>query len=81
MQSITTTNNDQVSVWTDEKKLIEIKDLLAPKLTANEFALLVNMGKATGLNPFLREIWAVKYDDKSPAQVFIGRDGYRKVAQ
>jgi phage recombination protein Bet len=81
MQSITTTTNDQVSVWTDEKKLIEIKDLLAPKLTANEFALLVNMGKATGLNPFLREIWAVKYDDKSPAQVFIGRDGYRKVAQ
>lgn len=81
MQSLTTTTQDQASVWTDEKKLIEIKDLLAPKLTANEFALLVNMGKATGLNPFLREIWAVKYDDKSPAQVFIGRDGYRKVAQ
>jgi len=81
MQSITTTTQDQNSVWTDESKLIEIKSLLAPKLTTNEFALLVNMGKATGLNPFLREIWAVKYDDKSPAQVFIGRDGYRKVAQ
>jgi phage recombination protein Bet len=81
MQSIITTTQDQNSVWTDESKLVEIKSLLAPKLTTNEFALLVNMGKATGLNPFLREIWAVKYDDKSPAQVFIGRDGYRKVAQ
>lgn len=81
MQSITTTTQDQSSVWTDESKLVEIKSLIAPKLTTNEFALLVNMGKATGLNPFLHEIWAVKYDDKSPAQVFIGRDGYRKVAQ
>lgn len=81
MQSLTTTTQDQASVWTDESKLVEIKSLVAPKLTDNEFALLVNMGKATGLNPFLREIWAVKYDDKSPAQVFIGRDGYRKVAQ
>lgn len=81
MQSLTTITQDQESVWTDEGKLVEIKSLVAPKLTDNEFALLVNMGKATGLNPFLREIWAVKYDDKSQAQIFIGRDGYRKVAQ
>ena len=46
-----------------------------------EFQYFVGLGKATGLNPFLKEIWSVKYDERSPAQVFIGRDGYRKAAQ
>lgn len=68
-------------MWEDNKKLEEIRKLFAPKLTEMEFQFFVGLGKASGLNPFTREIWCVKYDERSPAQVFIGRDGYRKAAQ
>ena len=75
-----------ISLWEGDKNLQEIKKLFAPTLTDLEFQFFVGLGKASGLNPFTREIWAVKYGkDKSgkdtPAQVFIGRDGYRKAAQ
>lgn len=68
-------------MWEDSQKIEEIRKLFAPKLTEMEFQYFVGLGKAAGLNPFLREIWSVKYDERSPAQVFIGRDGYRKAAQ
>lgn len=73
--------NSLPSMWEDNAKLQEIRKLFAPKLTDMEFQFFVGMGKATNLNPFLREIWAVKYSDKEAAQIFIGRDGYRKSAQ
>lgn len=70
-----------LTMWEDSTALTEIRKLFAPKLNDNEFKAFVGMGKSTGLNPFLREIWAVKYDERSPAQIFIGRDGYRKSMQ
>lgn len=73
--------NTNPMIWDDEKKLNEIRKLFAPKLTEMEFQFFVGLGKATNLNPFTREIWCVKYQESSPAQVFIGRDGYRKAAQ
>jgi phage recombination protein Bet len=69
----------ELKIWETPQTLSEIKKTFAPNLTETEFSMLVGMGKATGLNPFLREIWAVKYGGK--AQLFIGRDGYRKSAQ
>lgn len=78
--------NNELAMWDDNQKLEEIRKLFAPTLTELEFQYFVGLGKATGLNPFTREIWCVKYGkDKqgkeNPAQVFIGRDGYRKAAQ
>lgn len=73
--------NNSMSMWEDNAKIEEIRKLFAPKLTESEFQYFVGLGRATGLNPFLREIWSVKYDERSPASVFIGRDGYRKAAQ
>lgn len=75
-----TTNSleNALAIWNDQTKLKDIKSMFAPKATDLEFKTYVQMGIATGLNPFLREIWLVKYDEKSPAQIFIGRDGYRK---
>ena len=73
--------NNSLTMWEDNIKLNEIRQLFAPKLTEMELQYFVGLGKATGLNPFLKEIWSVKYDERSPAQVFIGRDGYRKAAQ
>jgi phage recombination protein Bet len=78
--------NTSMTMWEDDTKLKEIRKLFAPTLSELEFQFFVGLGKASGLNPFTREIWAVKYGkDKNgkelPAQVFIGRDGYRKAAQ
>ena len=69
-----------IQLWKDQTKLSEVKQLFAPKLTENEFNTFVWIWKATWLNPFLREIWAVKYSTQ-PASIFIWRDGYRKSAQ
>jgi len=74
------TNENQLCVWNDETNIVQIRQIFAPTLTSGEFDAFMQMGKATGLNPFLKEIWAVKYGN-SPAQIFVGRDGYRKSAQ
>lgn len=66
--------------WGDKAFLAEVKEIYGKGLTDSEFKILIGIGKTTGLNPFLREIWAVKYNDQ-PACIFIARDGYRKSAQ
>lgn len=68
-----------IALWQDEKELAEVKRQFAPTLNEQEFSLFCKMGMATGLNPFLREIYAVKYGNQ--CSIFIGRDGYRKGAQ
>ena len=81
-----------IDMWNDDKKLEEIRRMVSPSapLTDLEFSFLIQLGKATQLNPFMREIWVVKYRRRNrdtgkyedlPAQIFIGRDGYRKAAQ
>ena len=78
---LTVESSNDLVMWDDKQKLEEIRKLFAPKLTEMEFKFFVGLGKASRLNPFTREIWCVKYQDNAPAQVFIGRDGYRKAAQ
>ena len=84
--------NTAIDMWHDESKLQEIRKMVSPStpLSDMEFSFLVELGRATQLNPFMKEIWAVKYRRKNrdtgkyeelPAQIFIGRDGYRKTAQ
>ena len=81
LTQINNSENTELMIWDDSKKIEEIRKLFAPKLSDMEFKFFVGLGKASRLNPFTREIWAVKYQDNAPAQVFIGRDGYRKAAQ
>lgn len=81
MSNAMTTVNDVLMMWENKEQLQEIRKLFAPKLSDSEFQFFVGLGKASRLNPFTREIWAVKYQENQPAQVFIGRDGYRKAAQ
>ena len=84
--------NNSIDMWSNPEKLKEIRRLVSPStpLSDLEFSFLVELGRATQLNPFMKEIWAVKYRRKNrdtgryedqPAQIFIGRDGYRKTAQ
>ncbi len=78
--------NKQVAImpprdlWQERNAITEIKKIYGKDLSEGEFTTLCQIGQATGLNPFLREIWAVKYGN-APASIFIGRDGYRKAAQ
>lgn len=69
-----------LALWEDQKSLADIRKAYAKNATETEFQMLIEMGKATALNPFLREIWLVKYGTGA-AQIFIGRDGYRIAAQ
>jgi len=80
MSNLAILENKSMSIWDSSDDLKQIKEIYGKGLSAGEFNTLVQMGRATGLNPFLKEIWAVKYGD-NPAQIFIGRDGYRKSAQ
>lgn len=84
--------NPTMDMWNNPEKLKEIRRMVSPStpLSDMEFSFLVELGRATQLNPFMKEIWAVKYRRKNrdtgkyedqPAQIFIGRDGYRKTAQ
>lgn len=71
-------NQNEINVW---GKLEEIRKVFAPTLTGPEFTFFVGLGRSMNANPFKREIWAVKYDSKKPANVFLARDFYRKIAQ
>jgi len=72
---------NNVIVWEDEKQLAEIRKMVcSTPLTDVEFNTFIWIAKSTGLNPYLREIWSVKYGT-SPASIFVGRDWYRKSAQ
>lgn len=68
-----------LDMWHDKQQLEEIKNVYAKGATDTEFKTFVGIGRATGLNPFLRELWFVKFGGKD-ASIFIGRDGYRKTA-
>lgn len=77
--SMTTENTYNHFCW-DQNIISQIKEMYANTLNETEFMTFVQIGKSTNLNPFLREIWAVKYGNNA-ANIFIGRDGYRKAAQ
>lgn len=67
-----------IDVWRDEKL---IREQFAPNLTPVEFKFFCGMGASLGANPFIREIWAVKYSEHKPAAIFLGRDFFRRKAQ
>ena len=71
------TETKALSVW-DEKQTA-IQETFGKNLSKNEFTMFMEMGRALQLNPFNREIWAVKYGTN--VSIFVGRDGYRINAQ
>lgn len=57
-----------------------IRNTAAPRCTDSEFRLLLYQAKTYGLDPLLKQIWAVKYADNKPASIFAGRDGFLAIA-
>ena len=65
--------------WTDEQ-IETMRKTVAEKATPAEFAYFMNVAAATGLNPFLREIYFMK-TDKGQTAIITGRDGYLTIAK
>ncbi len=78
--AIIATPSATLTNWNDPEMQLQIKNTYGKGLDEGEWKLFLQLGISTGLNPFLREIWAVKYGT-NPASIFIGRDGYRRSAQ
>src|SRR6056297_509031 len=62
-----------------ESKMDLVKRKVGNGLTQTEWELFLYMAKLYDLNPLLREIWAIKFNNQ-PAQIFTGRDGLLKIA-
>jgi len=65
--------------WTDDQMNL-IKAKVAPDCTDSELKLLLYMADTYGLDPLLKQIWAVKRSETAPALIFVGRDGMLEVA-
>jgi phage recombination protein Bet len=72
------TDNKQLINY-DDNKLIEImKRTVAVGLLDEEFTLFTQFCKATGLNAFKKEVWAIKV--KGRLQIMTGINGYLTIA-
>lgn len=77
-QELTTTAQNQ-PVTIPQEKLSLVRNMFASGCTDNEFAVFLELANKYQLDPFARQIWAVKYGNK-PAQIFAGRDGFLNIA-
>ena len=50
------------------------------QITMQEFKLFTELCKVRKLNPFLREAYLIKYSDKQPASIVVGKDAIVKRA-
>lgn len=61
-----------------------VKDFLVNgngNVTDQEVVMFMNLCKYQGLNPFLKEAYLIKYSDKAPASIIVGKEAYMKRAQ
>jgi len=61
-------------------EMILLRNVIAKDCTEPEFKMMMYMAGQYGLDPLLKQIWAVKRGEKSPAIIFVGRDGMLAIA-
>lgn len=61
-------------------EMILLRNVIAKDCTEPEFKMMMYMAHEYGLDPLLKQIWAVKRNDKTPAIIFVGRDGMLAIA-
>lgn len=66
-------------LWTAEDRRL-IQETVAKGTTESEFKLFLYTAAKYQLDPLVKQVWCVKYDAKSPAQIFCGRDGFLSIA-
>lgn len=64
--------------YEDKQVAATLKQTVAAGLTDAEFSLFVQFCQGTGLNPFKREIWAIKAGGR--LQLMTGLNGFRTIA-
>ena len=57
-----------------------VRDLINPKATPQEAALFIHVCVAFQVNPFLQEAFLIKYDERQPAQIVIGKNAWLRRA-
>lgn len=66
---------EQISQWEQREMIDTLKATVCRGATDAQFKMFIEVAKATGLNPWLKEIWFVPN-----VGVMAGRDGYLRVA-
>ena len=69
--------SDLVVYSSEQRQLIH--ETVAKGCSETEFALLMELAKRYELDPFQKQIWAVKYGSREAA-IFCGRDGFLAIA-
>ena len=57
-----------------------VRNYICPNATEKEIYMFLQVCKVQQLNPFLREVYLVKYSDREPANTLIGIETFRKRA-
>lgn len=55
-----------------------VKKIICPLATNQEIGFFLGVARSCGLNPFKREVYLIKYDQKSAARVVVGYETYLK---
>jgi len=71
-----TISGEQVSL-----SVTDIKKLFCPLATDQEAMLFLELCRHQGLNPFVRDAYLLKYDEKRPATMVVGKDSFTKRAE
>ena len=75
MSELTRQEPGAVDKWADQEMINTLKDTVCKGATNAQFRMFAEVCKATGLSPWLKEIWFVP-----GVGVMAGRDGYLRVA-
>ena len=71
-------NHGNITATYDEEMVKAVKNTVAAGATDSELFMFFSVANKYDLDPFLHEIYFVKFKDKS--QIMSGRDGFRKIA-
>ena len=59
----------------------QVRELICPLATPEEVKLFLMLCYSENLNPFKKEVYLIKYDQKSPASTVVGKDTFTKRAR
>ena len=70
------------SVKAQQRLTVEdVKRYLCHKATDQELHLFVQLCRSQGLDPWRKEAYLIKYDERSPASIVVGKDLFTRRAQ
>ena len=71
---------DSVTGADVELSVDKIKEGLCPMATNQEAVMFLELCRHMGLNPWVKDAYLIKYDDKRPATMVVGKDAFTKRA-